>query len=453
MRNPLSSAIAALSFVTASVQEAPGLEGRIGETIREDISIVGTSLQFINELLRNMLDMHRAANKQMKVIIAPSDLLEDVCIPTKNMLYLRGNKKIEVLIECPPHLMVETDRLRLKQIALNLANNSLKFVESGFIRIRALVVDNNVRLQIEDSGPGIPLEKRAKLFAKFQDSLDQLSQGTGIGLNLCKNLALLMDGDLWLDETYHSGISGCPGSCFVVDLKRPPLPEADKGLPYQVPIHVQLGHDESNGASNQSQAYPVHLISEQDLEAQPVVLPKSLSVLFTDDDTMIRRMFTRSLLRVAPEWQCDLASNGETAVCMAAEKEYDIIFLDQYMASIQKQMLGTETARALRSQGCNSIICGLSANDVEDQFIDNGADFFMLKPFHCKKDEMEVDLIRLYMAGKHRLPLKSQSCPEETVQSLVMPSSQLQGNAANSPHHNKVIQFVAEPLETAPPTA
>lgn len=379
-----------------------------------------------------MLDMHRAANKQMKVVIAPADLLEDVCMSTKNMLYLRGNKKIEVLVDCPPNLMVDTDRLRLKQIALNLANNSLKFVERGFVRIRALVVNNSVRLHIEDSGPGIPVEKRPRLFAKFQDSLDQLSQGTGIGLNLCKNLALLMDGDLWLDETYHSGIEGYPGSCFVVDLKRPPLPEAGTGQSSSSSIQLING-DESDGVQGQDPA--VQFTKEPDLEAQRLELPKFLSILFTDDDTMIRRMFTRSLQRVAPDWQCDTASNGETAVCMAAEKNYDIIFLDQYMASIQKQILGTETVRALRAQGCKSIICGLSANDVEDQFLENGADFFLLKPFRCKKDEMEVDLIRLCAAGKHRWTSGLQTCLEETTRISMSASSKV-GHKTNDDAEN-----------------
>ena len=398
------------------------MQNSVGVTVRDDMNIIEKSLQFINELLRNMLDMHRAASKQMKVKLSPADLLEDICIPTKNMIHFRGNKKIELLIDCPQNLIVETDRLRLKQITLNLTNNSLKFVESGFVRIRALVVNNSVRIQIEDSGPGIPLEKREKLFKKFQDSLDQLNQGTGIGLNLCKNLAELMEGDIWLNEDYDSGIPNCPGSCFVVDLKRPPLKDTDKGQSHS--CNDEADYDIQ---SNDVQTPSSHVVSFNDVEAQrlsptghntppaperpstsspattPDPLPRNLSVLFTDDDTMIRRLFSRSLMRVAPTWECDLAANGETALSMAMEKDYDLIFMDQYMASIQKQMLGTETVRALRSQGCTSIICGLSANDVEEQFLDHGADSFMFKPFKCKKDEMEKELRRVLSSGGRRL--------------------------------------------------
>ena len=64
---------------------------------------------------------------------------------------------------------------------MNLGRNSVKFVETGFVRLQAEVVDDNVELSVSDSGPGIPAEKRKLMFNKFQESLDILSQGTGIG--------------------------------------------------------------------------------------------------------------------------------------------------------------------------------------------------------------------------------------------------------------------------------
>ena len=73
------------------------------------------------------------------------------------------------------------DKLRLKQVILNLGRNSTKFVESGFIRFTAKKVpddDTIVEFAVEDSGPGIPIEKRRKMFTKYQDSLDGLAQGT-----------------------------------------------------------------------------------------------------------------------------------------------------------------------------------------------------------------------------------------------------------------------------------
>jgi len=65
------------------------------------------------------------------------------------------------------------------------------------------------------------------------------------------------------------------------------------------------------------------------------------------------------------------------------------------MASIEKQLLGTETTQAMRAKGVNSIICGLSANDVGGQFLDSGADSFMLKPFPCEKGALTCELLQI----------------------------------------------------------
>jgi hypothetical protein len=227
--------------------------------VKGDIRVIDTSLQFVNELLRNMLDLHRTSKGHgIKLHLVPTDVAKDVLEPVASILYMRG-ASVKIITECnPPNLYVMTDRMRLKQILLNLSFNATKFVEKGYIRLRADVVgkERKVTLYVEDSGPGIPLCKRNALFTKFQDSLDVLNQGTGIGLALCKQLSLLMgryhpamdgvckklnprsfvvcrivllpvllhtDATLALDDDFDSGIPDCPGTCFTLQLKESPL--------------------------------------------------------------------------------------------------------------------------------------------------------------------------------------------------------------------------------------
>lgn len=220
IRNPLSSAIAALNFVSNKSCDpamVPLQENRA--LLKEDISVIDSSLSFVNELLRNMLDLHRSSDKAMNLKMGPTDLLRDVLEPVVSIIFLRG-AKVNVVAECEPStLIVQADRMRLKQICLNLASNAAKFVEQGYIRLRAQLEPSskndgtpaNVVLDVEDSGPGIPAEKRNQLFAKFQESvsaqkscfvpktrsrssqhsvclsilpqLDVLNQGTGLGLS------------------------------------------------------------------------------------------------------------------------------------------------------------------------------------------------------------------------------------------------------------------------------
>jgi signal transduction histidine kinase len=380
VRNPLAAAISACSFVSAAVdaEETKSLVQEQRRAVQEDIAIIDCSLRFINDLLRNMLDMQRAATNQLKIELSLTDLLKDVFEPVDAMLYRRGDGEFKVLFECPPNLIVMTDRLRLKQILMNLGRNSIKFVNKGFIRFRAVVVEDNVHIYVEDSGPGIPSEKREILFSKFQDSLDSLAQGTGIGLCLVQNLLDLMNGTISLDETYDSEVLGYPGTRFFIDLNVKPS-ELDESR-----FEMNNLHSEDQQRNQNSGDTPP--MSEQDAKTEVLPsqeLPEELSVLFVDDDLILRKLFSRSLKKCSPGWKIQEAANGESALKMVDLESFDLIFMDQYMASVEKQLLGTETVRAMRSKGITSRICGLSANDVEKSFLEAGADSFMFKPFPC----------------------------------------------------------------------
>ena len=130
IRNPLSAALSATSFVATEVHVPPGVqplattESQV--SCREDLQIVHTSLQFINDLLRNMLDMHRANANQLQLQMQHVDVARDILQPVASMLYARdADFVIQVTCE-PDHLVISADPLRLRQIVLNLARNSVK---------------------------------------------------------------------------------------------------------------------------------------------------------------------------------------------------------------------------------------------------------------------------------------------------------------------------------------
>ena len=98
---------------------------------------------------------------------------------------------------------------------------------------------------------------------------------------------------------------------------------------------------------------------------------------------------------LAPQWDVREAANGETAIQLTEETKFDLIFVDMYMASVEKTLLGTETVAALRNNGVDCRICGLSANDKEEDFYEAGADAFMFKPFPCESEALRRALIRI----------------------------------------------------------
>jgi signal transduction histidine kinase/CheY-like chemotaxis protein len=388
VRNPLAAAMSACTFVSSAVQEAEPLADEASrQSVRGDIGIIDVSLRFINELLRSMLDIHRAVNKQMTLDNTAVSVLHDIFEPVAAMLYIR-DESFEVILDCPEDLLVMADRLRLQQVVLNLSRNSAKFVEKGYIRLRADVVDHSVCIYVEDSGPGIPESKRNNLFSRFQESLDAMNQGTGVGLNLCKNVVDLMEGDIYLDESFESGIEGSPGTRIVVNLKIPQEPLGSS--------HIDF-HDEEKGFPFQEE---IAFVGNSNC-----LLTEQLSVLFVDDDRILRRLASRAIKKIRPEWNVREAASGEMALQLAETESFDLIFMDQYMTSAEQALKGTETVRALRAKGVNCIICGLSANDLESAFISAGADSFVMKPFPCREDELRFELGRLLRPGSERCRL------------------------------------------------
>lgn len=70
-----------------------------------------------------------------------------------------------------------------------------------------------------------------------------------------------------------------------------------------------------------------------------------------------------------------------------------LIFLDQ---SVHKQLTGTETVREMRRRGIQSRVCGLSANDLVNSFVQAGADAFWHKPIPCKSQELKAALLQIH---------------------------------------------------------
>jgi CheY-like chemotaxis protein len=190
-----------------------------------------------------------------------------------------------------------------------------------------------------------------------------------------------MGGNISLDESYDSGFPGCPGARITFCLHAPESTTynaRDDADNYQT---LELSHG------------PIQRLPEQ--ENDYIDLPEGLSVLFVDDDAILRKLFARVINTVAPTWNIRQASNGETALQLTDTETFDIIFMDMYMASVEKQLLGTDSVAALRAKGVTSHICGLSANDKEKEFLDAGADAFLIKPFPCEEFALTRELVRI----------------------------------------------------------
>lgn len=170
-----------------------------------------------------------------------------------------------------------------------------------------------------------------------------------------------MGGDIHLDETYDSGIDGYPGACFVISLNVLTVHVEDSLINHppemmeEVKMHqnpsqfndestidtsssLRIPENENPKQSHERPSVALPTNSDSSSAAEPITapttptedalepkLPEKLSVLFVDDDMMIRKLFIRSLKRVVPEWDCQQASSGELGLQMAKEKNFDLV--------------------------------------------------------------------------------------------------------------------------------
>ena len=120
-------------------------------------------------------------------------------------------KNISVLVEAPPQEIVATlDPLRFKQVLYNLLSNAVKFTpDNGRVTVTvSLDGDEQVRLQVKDTGIGIRQEDLSRLFHEFEQ-LDSApakhQQGTGLGLALTKKIVELQNGSIMVESEFGHG--------------------------------------------------------------------------------------------------------------------------------------------------------------------------------------------------------------------------------------------------------
>jgi signal transduction histidine kinase len=118
--------------------------------------------------------------------------------------------KSELDRSVPP--MIVADEVRLKQIMKNLLENAIKFTQKGGISLRVAMLDSGssprLRVDVEDTGIGVPESLRSHLFTPFyqvDSSLTRKYGGTGLGLAICKQLAVLMGGEIGFNSVEGSG--------------------------------------------------------------------------------------------------------------------------------------------------------------------------------------------------------------------------------------------------------
>jgi signal transduction histidine kinase/CheY-like chemotaxis protein len=317
-----------------------------------------TSAENMMELINDILDLSKIEAGRLEIEKVPFNLhtlFEETFANVSLRAESKGLKLImEYQADLPRHY--NGDPLRVRQILFNLVGNALKFTEKGHIKASVERVPNSLLLciKIEDTGIGIPDNKKSAIFKKFTQANTSTTSkygGTGLGLAICARLTRMMGGTIGVANNPHGGST----FWFTLDLE----PDLNP------PIDIALS--------------PTEKISF--LQGSHVLLV---------EDTVINREYATKVLEKMGI-KTTIATTGVEALTQFKTKTFDLVLMDCRMP----EMDGYEATQHIRSyeKGTNAKrtpIIALTANAIKgdpERCREAGMDDYLSKPL--RKNSLE----------------------------------------------------------------
>lgn len=302
--------------------------------LREDISdevaenaknIQGASKMLLT-LINDILDLSKIESGKMDIVNIPYEtgaFFSDII----NMIWIKAKQKgLEFHLDIDSSIpsMLCGDEVRIKQILINMLNNSVKYTSGGSVTLSVRcekMMFNRVRVHycVKDTGQGIKKEDIPYLFNAFKrvdEKKNRHIEGTGLGLSIVKQLVDLMGGEISVNSVYTKG------STFLVTLEQEVIAQRELGT-FTLESRIKTGNKTVYKQS--FEAPKAHILIVDDNEMNLVVAAKLLS------DTKL---------------QIDTALSASDCLKLTQNKHYDGILMDHLMP----EMDGIECLHAIRTQ-------------------------------------------------------------------------------------------------------
>ena len=339
IRTPLNGIMGMTDLLISRIQSEKELEY---------LKVLKSSSKSLLSILNDILDFSKIEAGKMELVSNPFSLRAS--FESSLALYFEAAKekgiRLESDFQIPTDCFAIGDEGKLRQVVNNLLSNSIKFTNSGFVRLQAIVTETlnswNASVEVIDSGIGISQDKQALVFLPFHRLKDSfVTKGTGLGFAISKDLVQLLGSELFFESTEGKG------SRFYFSVEFP----------------KQIQKQKSSSSS----------LTEKQYQRVPI--------LIVEDNTVNQFLLSEILKKLgqAPE----IVSNGKEAVQKAKEKRYHLIFMDQNMP----EMNGTEaTVLILENSKLpeQPIVVGISANAYEEdkqKCLESGMKDFLAKPY------------------------------------------------------------------------
>jgi len=185
------------------------LFGELSEKQGEYVEDIRSSGNHLLALINDVLDLSKVEAGQIELEVAPFSLREAVERGVVMVRERASKNGVALAAEVAPEVQVVTaDERRIRQVLFNLLSNAVKFTPAGGrIEVSAARVNGQIQVAVADTGPGIALEDRDRIFEEFQqtDVGARQHEGTGLGLALSKRLVELHGGRIWVESELGAG--------------------------------------------------------------------------------------------------------------------------------------------------------------------------------------------------------------------------------------------------------
>ena len=393
-----------------------GLSGLLRDTDLNDVqtafaSNIYNAGQGLLLLVNDILDLSKIASGKLELNMESFDLRQTMSTIISSSAYLAEEKGLQISLNIQDDLSdyYKGDELKLTQILTNLVNNAVKFTAKGLVEIRIeKIADENeqhtLKFQVIDTGKGIAPDALLSIFEDFNQEDNTISKvfgGTGLGLSICKKLVAFLGGDIYVESTLGAG------SIFTVILGFEPIQQYD--------------------------------LIEESVDFEDELNWENVKILTVEDNHLNQFVLKETLKR----WNAstDIAENGEEAIEILLEKNYDIILMDMQMPIMDGFAATNIIRRELKSTVPIIAFTANALSNEKERCLAIGMNDYISKPF--KEQELKEKISRqLKLNVKSEKYILSKEVGKENTDSTIFTVNRLfEMSRGNSEFVNKLLDI------------
>ncbi|AUS99704.1 hybrid sensor histidine kinase/response regulator [Nostoc sp. CENA543] len=375
LRTPLTSVLGFASIIKEKLETDvfPLLtteDRKLQKTIKrvgDNLNIIVAEAERLTSLINDVLDIAKMEAGKVEWQMQPLDPDELVTWATTSTAALFETNGLNLITEIAPGLpQIVGDRHRLLQVLINLISNAVKFTQSGNVTCRVQQANDGVCISVIDTGIGIAPEDQPKVFEKFRqvgDTLTDKPKGTGLGLPICKQIIDHHGGKIWVESEFGQGST----FSFVI-----PTYKSDNKITAKLNLDAL-----------------VKQLKEHVITTNAARNHQRKTILVVDDDTNIRELLRQQLENEG--YNVREAKDGMDAIQQIKIARPDLIVLDVMMPQIN----GFDVAAVLKNdpQTADIPIIILSIVENKERGFHIGIDRYLTKPIDSEKLLREIGLL------------------------------------------------------------